>query len=72
VRTAPAREAVLKKFEQQADPDNTMAPEERRRRAISLRKAHMQRLAIKSVQARRARKEAQAKDSGVETPGQIT
>jgi hypothetical protein len=57
-RTTPAREAILKKFEQQVDPDGTMPPAERRRRAISLRTAHMQRLAVKSVRARRAAREA--------------
>jgi hypothetical protein len=61
-RTRKAREAILEKFEQQADPDNKLTPAERRRRAISLRTAHMQRLAIKSVRARRARKEAHAED----------
>lgn len=57
-RTEKAREAILVKFENQIDPGGTMPPEERRRRAISMRTAHMQRLAVKSVRARRAAKEA--------------
>ncbi|WP_198152868.1 hypothetical protein [Pseudofrankia sp. DC12] len=53
--TAPARAAFLGKFEREADPDGTLPPEERARRADCLRRAHMQRLALRSVQARRAR-----------------
>lgn len=46
--TAPARAALEQKFLDQADGDPV--------RAANLRKAHYQRLALKSVQARRARK----------------
>lgn len=47
-RTAPARAALEQKFLDQADGDPV--------RAAHLRKAHFQRLALKSAQVRRARK----------------
>lgn len=56
--TAPAREAFLARFEQQVDPDGALSPDERGRRASYARKAHFGRLALKSVEVRRARKEA--------------
>lgn len=52
-RTAPARRAFLARFEQEVDPENTLTPAERSRRAEHLRQAHMARLALKSAQARR-------------------
>ena len=51
--TAPARKAFLDSFEKQVDPDGTLDPKERARRAEHARKAHMARLALKSAQARR-------------------
>jgi hypothetical protein len=41
------------KFEREVDPDGVLSPQERARRAANAKKAHMQRLAIKSAQARR-------------------
>ena len=57
-RTASAREAFHKRFEDQVDPDRTLPPAERRRRAEHARKAYFARLALKSAKARRARAEA--------------
>ena len=54
-RTQPARDALLASFEEQADPDGVLPPEERARRAEHLRKAHFKRMALKSAQARRRR-----------------
>lgn len=54
-RTAPARRALDAKFEREADPDGTLNPVERAKRAESLRKAHYARMALKSAQARRRR-----------------
>jgi hypothetical protein len=54
--TAKARAAFLAKFEQQADPDGVLSPEERERRAEHLRSAHFARLALASAKARRTRK----------------
>ncbi len=54
-RTAAARDAFARRFEDQVDPDRTLPPAERRRRAEHARKAYFQRLALKSAQARRAR-----------------
>ena len=40
-RTRPAREAFLKSFEREVDPDGKLPPEERRRRAEHALRAHM-------------------------------
>ncbi|WP_422933604.1 hypothetical protein [Sinomonas sp. P47F7] len=54
-RTRPARDALMAKFEQEVDPEGKLLPEERARRAESLKKAYFQKLALKSAQARRAK-----------------
>jgi hypothetical protein len=59
--TANARAAFLAKFEQQADPDGVLPPEERRRRAEHFRSAYFARLALASAKARRTRKVPQEK-----------
>ena len=53
VRTANARRAFADRFEREADPDGTLPPDERARRAEHLRCAYFKRLALKSAQARR-------------------
>lgn len=53
--TAPARQALLDKFELEVDPDGTLDPVERAKRATNARKAYFSRLALRSAQARRAR-----------------
>jgi hypothetical protein len=52
-RTAPARRAMLDRFERQVDPDGVLPPAERARRAGHARKACFARLALRSAQARR-------------------
>lgn len=54
-RTAPARAALMARFEREVDPDGTLPPDERARRAEHKRKAYFGRLALKSAKARRAR-----------------
>jgi hypothetical protein len=54
-RTAPARRAYMKRFERQVDPDNSLHPAERARRAEHAMRAHLTRAALKSAQARRQR-----------------
>lgn len=54
-RTAPARRAMLNKFENLADPNGQLTPCERAKRAESLRKAHYAQMALRSAQARRRR-----------------
>ncbi len=54
--TAPARKAFLAGFEDQVDPDHTLPPEERTKRANMARKAHFTRLAYLSAKARRTNK----------------
>jgi len=65
-RTANARAALMQKFEDQVDPDGTLPPDERARRAEHARKAYFQRLALKSAKARRLRADANALDADVE------
>jgi hypothetical protein len=56
--TARARATFLDSFERQVDPDFVLPEAERQRRAAHARKAHYARLALRSAEARRARKEA--------------
>jgi hypothetical protein len=55
-RTAPARAAARSRFETQVDPDGTMDPAERAKRAEAARKAHFRQMAYKSARARAQRK----------------
>lgn len=59
-RTAPARAAMLARFEREVDPDGTLPPAERASRAEHKRKAYFQRLALKSARARRRSAELSA------------
>ena len=59
--TKAAREAFMARFEREVDPDGTLAPEERARRAEAARKAYFAQLAHKSAKARR-RRPPKAKD----------
>ncbi len=54
--TAKARQAALDRFERQVDPDGSFSPAERLRRAEHAKKAYFLGLALKSAQARAARK----------------
>lgn len=54
-RTLPARMAALQRFERQVDPEGKLTPQERALRAEHARKAHFQRMALKSAQARKRR-----------------
>ena len=53
--TAPARRASLARFEREVDPEGTLPHAERARRAEHALRAYMQKLALKSSQARRKR-----------------
>ncbi len=53
--TAPARRAFLDRFEHEVDPDGTLPPAERARRAEHARKAYFTRLALASAKTRRTR-----------------
>lgn len=50
---APARAGFLAKFEREVDPDGELDAGERARRADCAMRAHMARLALKSVKARK-------------------
>jgi hypothetical protein len=54
-RTRPARDAFLRRFEKEVDPDGTLPPEERRQRAEHAKRAYMLQLAKRSAAARKAR-----------------
>lgn len=54
-RTRPAREAFLKRFEREVDPNNELSANERRRRAEHAKRAYMLQLAKRAVAARKAR-----------------
>ena len=54
-RTAPGRRAFLARFEDRVDPDGTLSPAERSRRAEQALRAHMARLALKSARVRQRR-----------------
>jgi hypothetical protein len=54
--TQAARDAYLSHFEKLVDPDGLLQPDERRRRALNKRKAHMLRLSKMSKEARDAAK----------------
>lgn len=60
-RTAPARRAMLDKFEREVDPEGVLPPAERAKRAESKKKAYFARLALKSSQARSRRAAAQSR-----------
>ncbi|GHD04285.1 hypothetical protein GCM10010313_20390 [Streptomyces violarus] len=62
--TAPARQAFLGRFERVVDPDGTLTPEERARRAQHARKAYFQRLALASSKARAAKAGARRNGGG--------
>jgi len=51
---------LLARFEREVDPDGTLSPQERGRRTQAALRAHMQRLALASSKARRARVAARA------------
>jgi hypothetical protein len=55
-RTAKDRQAALDRFERLADPDGTMDPVARARKAEHLRRAHYKRMTLASLEARKARR----------------
>jgi len=52
VRTRPAREAFLARFERHVDPDNILTSRERHLRAESAKRAYFQSLALRSAKVR--------------------
>lgn len=54
--TKPARAAFQGRFEKEVDPDGTLPEAERKRRAEHAKTAYFARLALKSAEARRAKK----------------
>lgn len=52
-RTAPARAAMMARFEREVDPEGVLPPHERAKRAENAKAAYFKRLALKSAKARR-------------------
>jgi hypothetical protein len=56
--TLAARQGLLARFERDADPDGTLPERERRRRAWHLYQAHLYRMQLAGLRARRLAAEA--------------
>lgn len=56
--TEPARRAFLARFERQVDPDGTLPPAERSRRAEAAKRAYFARLSMSARNSRRNAPEA--------------
>jgi hypothetical protein len=54
-RTAPARAAMMAKFEREVDPDGVLPPDVRAKMAANARSAYYKRLALKSAKVRSRR-----------------
>jgi hypothetical protein len=54
---APARAGFLKKLEDQVDPDRLLAADELAKRVENLRQAHMHKMCLAALQAKRRAKE---------------
>ena len=52
-RTQPGRDAFLRRFDDQVDPERRLSPQERAKRAEAAKKAYFAGLALKSARARR-------------------
>jgi hypothetical protein len=57
-KLAKAQAAFLTRFEREVDPEGVLPPEERAFRAAHAKRAYFAKLALRSVQARRAKKAA--------------
>jgi hypothetical protein len=58
--TAPARQAFEKSFDELVDPEGVLTPTERAKLVENARRAHFQKLALKSAKSRRKAKAARA------------
>ena len=65
--TKNARDAFNRRFVDEVDPDRVLTETERSRRAAAARKAYFSRLALRSAQARRQRKERPSRGDGTHT-----
>lgn len=72
-RTSEAgRRAFLDRFEREVDPDGTLSPAERARRAEHARRAYFAGLALKSATARRLRREGANSAAGSSSGGEAS
>ena len=56
--TEPARRAFADRWERLVDPDGVLDPDERARRAEHAKRAHFQRMALRSAQSRARKRDA--------------
>ena len=59
-RTAKARKVAMDRFEREVDPDGTLPPAERVRRAEHAKKAYFTRIALESARVRRIKRDLKA------------
>lgn len=64
--TAPARRALWAKFENEADPDGTLPPEQRASMARHLWLLHQKRASLAAAKARTAKAEARRAGGGAD------
>ncbi|OBI98413.1 hypothetical protein A5661_15790 [Mycobacterium asiaticum] len=62
--TRRMREGTIRRFEKQVDPDGTLPDDVRAKLAENARLAELQRMALRSATARRARRKAAASEAG--------
>ena len=55
--TQPARDGMYRRFEDEVDPERRLPADERAKRVENARRAYYKRLAMKSAQARAAKRE---------------
>jgi hypothetical protein len=68
----PAHAALAAKWLRLADPDGTLPPEVRERRAAQLRRAHMLSMSSRAAEARRNKRAGPDRDSGPAQPREGT
>lgn len=56
--SARQRRVILRRFENEVDPDGKLSPDERAKRANNAMQSHMSKLALASSRARRDRRSA--------------
>jgi len=62
--TAKARAGFQSKLEREVDPDGVLPPEERRRRADALRRAHLAMASLAAAMARQRSRKSRPPDPG--------
>jgi hypothetical protein len=69
--TGPATRAFMERFEREVDPEGSLTPDERRRRAGHARMAHMTALALRSSRVRSNRKAPAVSETSTEAKPEV-